>query len=579
MLHVRRTKYIATAVIFLLALATETSAQFEARNSSQINAPQAVAIADFNHDGNLDVATFTFVYSGRVAILLGNGNGTFRPPVYYNVDSANESLAWITAADFNGDGNADLAVVDVAGWNISILLGNGDGTFQPPVQYPTTQRPDFVAVGDFNNDGSQDLIVLDSLYVSIMLGNGDGTFQPPIDNGIFKPTGSFALGDFDHDGNLDVAVPTGPGTIGLGILLGNGDGTFRQGAQYSADSANSVAAGDFNGDGNLDLAVAEGNVEILLGNGDGTFQYGPSYPSSQPAAITTADVNGDGNLDFLFITSSIHPNFVQLALMLGDGDGTFQPQARFSSFEEGTDLAVGDFNGDHKPDVVVADFLGDGGYGSIDVLLNTGAVSFSPTAPVSFHAQLLGSTSPAQNITVTNTGTTPLSIASISIKPPFQLTPRTTCHKSVAAGANCTLSVTFAPSVAGLDSGLLVLSDSASSKPQVIELNGTGTTLTVSPSQLNFGSQKVGTKSKPQDVTVTNTGSVAVKITSVSFTGTDAYEFTQTNTCGTQIGPGSSCTISITFQPTATGTRSAAAQINGPPTIVWQGVSLVGTGT
>lgn len=584
MLHVRRTKYIATAVIFLLALATETSAQFEARSSSQIlYEPQAVAVADFNHDGKMDVATITFGDTGQAAILLGNGNGTFQPAVYYEVDSRDESLSWITAADFNGDGNADLAVADETGQNISILLGNGDGTFQNPVEYSTTApyHPTFVAAGDFNNDGRPDLVIADGSYVSVMLGNGDGTFRQPIDTTIFKPTGSFALGDFDHDGNLDVAVPTGPGTIGLGILLGNGDGTFRQGAQYSATSAESVAAGDFNGDGNLDLAVAEGGfpVEILLGNGDGTFQYGATYQSSSPVAITAADVNGDGKLDLLFITTTYPSALCELTVMLGNGDGRFQPQTSFSSFSFATaDFALADFNGDQKPDVVVADFRGAGGYGTVDVLLNTGVVSFSPTTPVSFRAQFLGTTSPPQNVTLTNSGTAPLSMSSISIKKPFLLGGKTTCGTSVAPGANCKLSVTFTPTVAGLNSGTLVLSDSASSKPQVIELNGTGTTLTVSPSQLNFGSQKVGTKSSPQTVTVTNTASKAVKVSSVSFTGRYQYDYLQTNTCGTQIGPGATCTISITFEPAAKGTRTALGQINGPTTIVWQSVSVTGTG-
>jgi FG-GAP-like repeat/Abnormal spindle-like microcephaly-assoc'd, ASPM-SPD-2-Hydin/FG-GAP repeat len=567
-------------IAFLLASPLISWAQFETRSSSPISySPQVVAVADFNHDGKPDVATITFVYSGQVAVLLGNGNGTFQPAVYYNVDSQDESLAWIAAADFRGNGNVDLAVVDEIGQNVSILLGNGDGTFQPPVQYPTTAiDPTIVAVGDFNHDGKPDLIVVDYPYVSVMLGNGDGTFQTPKDNSIFPPSGPLGLGDFNHDGNLDVAVITPVGTLGLGILLGNGDGTFREGAQYAVGAVDSVAVGDFNGDHNLDLAMASeaGPIQILLGNGDGTFQFGTSYFSNQSWGITTADVNGDGKLDLLFITSTIRLPVSQLTVMLGNGDGTFQPPASYSSFGYGTtDIAVGDFNLDHKLDVAVADFRGS----VVDVLLNTGVVSFSPTTPLSFHAQFVGTTSPAQNVTLTNTGTSTLSIPSMSVNKPFLLASKTTCGTSVAPGAKCTLSVVFEPTVLGFKTGLLVLNDSASSKPQVIELSGTGTTLTVSPSQLNFGSQKVGTKSAPQTVTVTNTGHTAVSVTGVSITGTDPYDYSEANTCGTQINPGATCTISVTFQPTSTGTRTATAEVNGPNGVVWQAVPLTGTGT
>jgi hypothetical protein len=568
---------MAAMVILPFALAIESTAQFETRSSSPIiYEPQAVAVADFNHDGKLDIATTTFVYTGRVAVLLGRGDGTFQPAVYYDVDSNDESLAWVAAADFRGDGNVDLAVADQGGQNISILLGNGDGTFQSPVQYPTTLFPTFVAAGDFNNDGKPDLIVADGTYVSVMLGNGDGAFQPPIDTSIFPPQGEIplAVGDFNHDGNLDAAVIS---TSGLGILLGNGDGTFRQGAQYAVgEFANSITVGNFTGTHKLDLAVTNGTgnqIYILLGNGDGTFQSEPPFFANGPAAITTADVNGDGKPDLLFI-AQLPNNPNQLAVMLGNGDGTFQPPVYYHSFVSATDIAVGDFNGDHKPDVAVADYRGE----AVDVLLNTGVVSFSPTTPLTFNPQLIGTTSTPLSVKLTNTGTTTLSISSITTNKPFQL-GRTTCGSSVPAGGKCTLSVVFKPTVMAFETGLLVVNDSASSKPQVIELSGTGTTLTVSPSQLNFGSQKVGTKSPPQNVIVTNTGSTTVTVTSVSIIGYYPPDYWQTNTCGTQIGPGATCTISITFEPVLKGMRSAAAVINGPGGAVWQQVQLTGTGT
>jgi hypothetical protein len=579
LIRIHPIKYMATMIVLIFALAIESAAQFETRSSSPvIYLPQAVAVADFNHDGKLDVAAAAY-YTGQVAVMLGRGDGTFEPAVYYTIDSSLESVAWVAASDFRGDGNVDLAVADRLGQNISILLGNGDGTFQSPVQYPTTQFPTFVAVGDFNNDGKPDLIVADGQYVSVLLGNGDGTFQPPKDNSIFSPAGliPLAVGNFNHDGNLDAAV-LGLGSLQLGILLGNGDGTFREGTKYAVGGfSNSIIVGDFNGDHKPDLAVTNGTgnqIYILLGKGDGTFQSEPPFFANGPGAINTADVNGDGKLDLLFI-ASLPNNPNQFTVMLGNGDGTFQAPVYYPSFVMATNIGVGDFNGDHKPDVAIADWDGN----AVGVLLNTGVVSFSPTTPLSFNPQLVGTTSTPLMVKLTNTGATTLTITSISVHKPFLLGSKTTCGTSVAPGAKCTLSVVFEPTVMGFKTGLLVLNDSASNKSQVIELSATGTWLTVSPTQLNFGDQKVGTKSAPQNVTVTNTGNSAVSVTGVSITGADYNDYFETNTCGSQINPGAACTVSITFEPIFRGTRSALMVINGPGGAVWQQVQLTGTGT
>lgn len=153
------------------------SAQFEARSSSPVTfSPWSLAVGDFNHDGNLDVAVASS--TGQVGVLLGRGDGTFRAAAYYPTTSA----VSVATGDFNHDGILDLAVVNDLDQNVSVLLGNGDGTFQAPVPYMTTAiLPRSVLVGDFNHDGEPDLLVCDSPYVSVLLGNGDGTFQAPID--------------------------------------------------------------------------------------------------------------------------------------------------------------------------------------------------------------------------------------------------------------------------------------------------------------------------------------------------------------------------------------------------------------
>jgi hypothetical protein len=210
----------------------------------------------------------------NVSILLGNGDGTFQPAVNYAV--VNEPVS-VAVGDFNGDGKRDLAVANYGGFRgrISILLGNGDGTFQPAVDY-AVDSPTFVAVADFNGDGKRDLAVTNyDLYtVSILLGDGHGTFQLAGSYAVGIHPRSVAVGDFNGDGKRDLAVANWDYSLTLSILLGNGDGTFQPAVDYAVGSLpSSVAVGDFDGDRKPDLAVANGSVvTILLGNGDGTFQ-------------------------------------------------------------------------------------------------------------------------------------------------------------------------------------------------------------------------------------------------------------------------------------------------------------------
>jgi hypothetical protein len=336
----------------------------------------------------------------------------------------------IAAADFNHDGNMDLVMADGLSNTVTVMLGNGDGTFQPPQTFPTTAFPSFVAVGDFNNDGNPDLVTCDEPYVSVLLGNGDGTFGSAKDYDIsFCSQASGAVigvGDFNRDGKLDLAVVS----YDLTILLGNGDGAFTLGPEYFAGVFDeSLTITDFNNDHKLDIAVTDGagnQIYVFLGNGDGTFQSESPFGASTPAAIAAADTNGDRNQDLIFLTyGQTQP---ALAVMLGNGDGTFQPATNFGSFAEPTMVATGDFNGDHKPDLVVTDFLRN----FIGALLNTGVVSFSPSTLLNFKSQLLGTISAPQKVTLTNTGTTALSITAKKVSGPFQLASGTTCGSSVA---------------------------------------------------------------------------------------------------------------------------------------------------
>ncbi len=262
--------------------------------------PAGVATADFNRDGKLDLAVANYG-TGMVSILLGNGNGTFQSPTGLLVGS---SAQVPIIGDFNGDGKFDLAVPY---WPsaVAVLLGRGDGTFQPAVSYPTGNTSTHGITADFNGDGNLDLAIVtwNPPSVSVLLGKGDGTFQSHVDYAITSEPTGVAAGDFNRDGKLDLAV-SNYGANTVSILLGNGNGTFQPRVDYA--TANNPGAGitaDLNGDGKLDLAVANqgsDTVSILLGNGDGTFRPRVDYlVGGFAGGVWVADFNQDGRLDLV----------------------------------------------------------------------------------------------------------------------------------------------------------------------------------------------------------------------------------------------------------------------------------------
>jgi hypothetical protein len=587
--YLKSLRMTARIVLCAVISCVPAPAQLETRASVPVLLlPQSLAVGDFNHDGKLDL-TVASQGATQVSVLLGNGDGTFQAPVNYNVPVAPD---YVAVADLRNIGIQDLVVTNFND-SVSVLLGNGDGTFQAAVNYATPPAPTFVAVGDFNGDHILDIATLEvdgtCHCVSVLLGNGDGTFQEPaVTTNLPDPASAIAIGDFDRDGKLDVAATWFFGTAaGVDILVGNGDGTFRVGGTYPLAAAGVLpfTAADLRGNGKLDLAIPGGDqgVGVLLGNGDGTFQPVVYYGTLVAAAFSVAagDVNGDGKPD-LVVGAASCINMCSLSpveVFLGNGDGTFQSAVTYHAGKSNGEVAVGDFNGDKKLDVVVLANVGQYYNNDVITLLNTGVVSFSPTTPLVFPTQLVGTTSAPLSVTLTNTGSTTLTISSIRVNGPFQLGSGTTCGSSVAPGGNCTLSAVFKPTAPGSKSGLLAVSDSASTKPQIIELQGVGTVVSLSPAQLSFPPQKVGTKSTPKTVMVTNTSSTAITFSGAKITGTNFKDFSETNTCGSQIGPGASCTVSVTFTPSQTGTRSAVLDLKDSGGGSPQTVTLTGTGT
>lgn len=262
--------------------------------------PLAVVVADFNGDGATDAA----FASNYVPILLNDGRGRLRTRLD---EFSVKAVVGLAAGDFDGDGRVDLAATTL-GNQVHVLLGNGDGTFQAPQPYDAggSGIQDAVTAVDVNGDGRLDLAAIvcttrsNPCYASILLGNGDGSFQPGVLYALGNGPQSIAAGDFNADGAMDLVV-TIPDNGSVAILLGEGDGTFQLAVRYSAgDYLTSVTVGDLNGDGYLDLAptnqsVTEPSISLLFGNGDGTFE--PPIPIAldrNPTRIVAADVNGDG---------------------------------------------------------------------------------------------------------------------------------------------------------------------------------------------------------------------------------------------------------------------------------------------
>ncbi len=500
--------------------------------------------------------------TATITVLSGSGGGTSNV-IYFPVWNVATSASFVTAsgspimvgvtpsavvvADFNADGKADLAVANAKDGTVTILLGNGDGTFTPASGSPITvgAGPDALAVGDFNVNDIPDLVVANGKAgtVTVLIGKGDGTLKATAASPITVGTNpdAVAVGDFNGNGEPGIVVANG-GSNNIMYLQGNGDGTFKGPVSTAVGSAPSaLAIGDFIGNysastptlsGNLSVAVANAgsnNVTVLIGGGNGTFAPASGSPiavGTAPSALAVADLNGDGMFDLAVANSGSN----NVTVLLGNGSGGFTP-ASGSPVSVGTSpssVAIADFNADNKLDLAVA----NSGDSTLSVLLGAGTGSFTaiPTLPA--------------------TGVGPVSLAVADFNGDGRLD---------LATADTT------------DNTAYVLLQPIAVAPSV--------------SSLTYDQQGLNTTSPAQSVTISNNTPAAVSLTAINITGTDSADFAAPasgSTCSTSTpipAGGGTCTINVTFTPLVGGSLIASLSVTtnsvATPTL---SVGLSGTG-
>lgn len=335
-----------------------------------------VALGDFNSDGKLDILLIDNpggTITSTIHVLLGNGDGTFQP----TVDStATSDLIAEAVGDFNGDGKLDVAVVDSVLHKVEVFLGNGDGTFTLKTTLTAGDYPGPIASADLNGDGRLDLVVGDAVDMTLttFLGAGDGTFTL---KSVISAAGAgtvnlngVTVGDFDGDHKPDVAVSFAEG---VNVLRGNGDGTLSapMPLQLPIGSTNpsGVVAADFDGDGGLDIIVLTNKVLFYSGNGNLSFQPAKSFDvQARPSSVAVADVNGDHHPDL--VVSNWFSDSV--TVLLGDGHGGVSTSWSYSAVQDPLWIASGDFNGDGKPDFVAVGGAMPGAANNVGIALGNG---------------------------------------------------------------------------------------------------------------------------------------------------------------------------------------------------------------
>ena len=612
-----------TSNVVYFAVSAPATLQFSISPSST-PLPQSYGVtgaiaADLTRDGNLDLAVSTSVPGERDTYygwtVLGNGDGTFQGFIQAFPQTSIFSAGYEPViGDFNGDGIPDLVVTAcVQNPNVTltcqllVYLGNGDGTFSQSTAITEDGLYSFgePVVGDFNGDGKLDVAVVfgnstGTNGIMVFLGNGDGTLQSGLLSNITDIAGVKVAGDFDGDGKLDLVGTTITGTTnpqtGIVFFHGNGDGTFATPTTSYSIGQNllgQVLVADLNGDGKLDLVTLQSLTQqtpediiysftVMLGNGDGTFQSAVAYSigtfsSGTPMNLALGDFASNGKLDIAY------PNTPNTFIVPGNGDGTFNLADVVTVPAPSQFLLAGDFNNDGKLDLALAYRAPYTSSDTVTYLLQDAPLAGFSQSSLTFAAEPLGTTSSPQSVTLTNNGTGPLNLLNVAIAGTNSgdFSQSNNCPSTLAIGASCPINISFTPTTNGPRTASLSVTDNAPASPQTVSLSGSGGLASVqfSPSSIEFANEAVGNTSPAQTVTVTNAGYSATNISSISVTGANASDFSETNTCGSSLAAGANCSISVTFTPAAMGARTAAVTIADDAPGSPQTIALAGNGS
>ena len=394
----------------------DTAAPFTfASNLQTGNGPSAVAVADLNGDGNLDVVVANAA-DNSVQVFLGNGDGSFQSPVTYSLGSASPTALAITDL---GNGHLDIVTANSNNNTVSVLLGNGDGTFGTPTTLTAGANPSAIALADLGN-GHVDIVTANrgDNTVSVFLGNGDGTFGKATSYAAGSSPDGVAIGDLNGNGKPDVVVADA-GSDSVSILLGNGDGTLQAATTVAVGSLPSaVALAHLTSSGHLDIVTAnsaDNTVSVLLGKGDGTFQQAVNYAvGTAPTALLLMDANGDGHQDI--ITANNGDNNV--SVLAGKGDGTFGTATNYAlatGATAPTSIAAGDLDGAGVLDLVTANSLSN----NVTLLLPpykvTGSHSYAAVSAANTPYQVQVTVANGGKSATTSTGTVSVTPAPLTI--------------------------------------------------------------------------------------------------------------------------------------------------------------------
>ena len=605
---------IASFLVLLGIPANVAAVNFTGPQSYAVGtSPAAIVVGDFNGDGKIDLAVAN-TGSGDVSILLGNGDGTFQPAVNY---AAGNSPTDIAVGDFNGDGKLDLAVFQGASAGavtVSILLGNGDGTFQAPKTLALTASLGFVAVGDFDGDKKTDLAACDSANLNIFISNGDGTFQAAKSTALSSGCRGLFTADFNNDSKPDLGLITADGltTGAIQILLGKGDGTFSTGTPININrERRPVVATDLNHDGKVDLVVSATNVScqsgpptvcqasaditVFLGNGDGTFQNGQSVLGSGTVAVPSSgngapafefvigDFNGDGKLDLAYHLY-VSPTGVS-GVLLGRGDGSFSTPVETAPPGPFKQITSQDLNGDK-----LADLIATGPANDVEVWLNTSPTSGAdldlPSPMVSAGPYVVGTNvtftanlvnqgpQDATGVIFTDTLPSGLTFVSAAVTPGscVQASGVVSCTiGALASASGSSINIVATPNAVGTVSNTMSVSGS---QPDPVLTNNSATqsvtvvpvftltvtdagkgsgTVTAGVGAINCGSTCTGTYPQGTSVSLTATPSAS----SIFSAWTGACTGTDPNTCTLVMNSAQS--VTATFSPAPDFTLAAAS--------------------